>query len=137
MACKGSGLVLAAAEKGDWIQPEQATPTQGGRVATKFVLKKGSTGKFRFNLIATTQSGAAKSRPCADCSFIGGGQPPRIVRTYSQHGLHLYSRSRPTVLRATQGARRLLLMTLSQIVSVAEAIGPPGRRGYVDDQSED
>jgi uncharacterized protein len=26
---------------------------QGGQMAAKFVLKKGSTGKFRFNLVAT------------------------------------------------------------------------------------
>jgi len=28
-------------------------PTQGGRMAAKFVLTKGSTGKFRFNLVTT------------------------------------------------------------------------------------
>jgi uncharacterized protein YegP (UPF0339 family) len=41
------------AEKDDWIRPEQAASTQGGRMAAKFVLKKGSTGRFRFNLVAT------------------------------------------------------------------------------------
>jgi uncharacterized protein len=34
--------------------PEQASADAGeGRMAAKFVLKKGSTGKFRFNLVAT------------------------------------------------------------------------------------
>jgi uncharacterized protein YegP (UPF0339 family) len=34
--------------------PDQSKITfQGGQMAAKFVLKKGSTGKYRFNLVAT------------------------------------------------------------------------------------
>ena len=33
--------------------PSKHAPTQGGRMTAKFVLKKGSTGKFHFNLVAT------------------------------------------------------------------------------------
>jgi uncharacterized protein YegP (UPF0339 family) len=44
---------LQVAAVGSWIQPSKQALTQGGRMAAKFVLKKGSTGKFRFNLVAT------------------------------------------------------------------------------------
>ena len=43
------------------MRPEQATPTKGERMAAKFVLKKGSTGKFRFNLVATNGQVSASS----------------------------------------------------------------------------
>jgi uncharacterized protein YegP (UPF0339 family) len=36
-----------------WIGRTSGEPDRGGHVAAKFVLKKGSTGKFRFNLVAT------------------------------------------------------------------------------------
>jgi uncharacterized protein YegP (UPF0339 family) len=36
-----------------WIRRISGEPDEGGRMAAKFVLKKGSTGKFRFNLVAT------------------------------------------------------------------------------------
>ena len=48
----GQGRLQVGA-KGSWIRPEQASSNRGGRMAAKFVLKKGSTGKFRFNLVAT------------------------------------------------------------------------------------
>jgi uncharacterized protein YegP (UPF0339 family) len=43
---------LRLEEKGDWLGPSKQGAT-GGHMAAKFVLKKGSTGKFRFNLVAT------------------------------------------------------------------------------------
>ena len=54
MACKRSyqsacGTLRRAIGYGTSKQ----APTQGGRKAAKFVLKKGSTGKFPFNLVAT------------------------------------------------------------------------------------
>jgi uncharacterized protein YegP (UPF0339 family) len=39
--------------KGGWIPAEQASSDSGRAHGGQFVLKKGSTGKFRFNLIAT------------------------------------------------------------------------------------
>jgi uncharacterized protein YegP (UPF0339 family) len=44
---------LQVGAQGSWIRPSKQASTQGGRMAAKFVLKKGSTGKFRFNLVAT------------------------------------------------------------------------------------
>jgi hypothetical protein len=38
----------------DWIRRNSGEPDRGGHMAAKFVLKKGSTGKFRFNLLAPT-----------------------------------------------------------------------------------
>jgi uncharacterized protein YegP (UPF0339 family) len=52
MACKGSDHGLRVAGKAGWMRPKQA-PIEGRAHGAKFVLKKGSTGKFRFNLIAT------------------------------------------------------------------------------------
>jgi uncharacterized protein len=50
MPCKGRLERLRIAERG-WIRPKPAM-TKGARVAAKFVLWKGSTGKYRFNLVA-------------------------------------------------------------------------------------
>jgi uncharacterized protein YegP (UPF0339 family) len=41
--------------------PSNQTPTQGRAQAAKFVLQKGSTGKFRFNLVATSEAYESKA----------------------------------------------------------------------------
>jgi uncharacterized protein len=50
-ASQARGLPLA--QPGVWIPCNSGNSTEGERMAAKFVLKKGSTGKFRFNLVAT------------------------------------------------------------------------------------
>ena len=48
---------MRVAAEGDWIRPQQAScSAQRGHKTAKFMLKKGSTGRFRFNLVATIES---------------------------------------------------------------------------------
>jgi uncharacterized protein YegP (UPF0339 family) len=44
---------LRIAEKGDWIRPEQVSFDQGRAHGGQVRGHKGSTGKFRFNLVAS------------------------------------------------------------------------------------
>ena len=54
MACQGSDHgACEPPGRGGWIRPSSKLRPRGGRLAAKFVLKKGSTGKFRFNLVAS------------------------------------------------------------------------------------
>jgi uncharacterized protein YegP (UPF0339 family) len=54
MACMGSdhGACMRL-RRAIGYGPSRQAPTEEGRMAAKFVLKQGSTGKFRFNLVAS------------------------------------------------------------------------------------